>query len=99
MVGSTCGPGNLTPSANPRFTGTLTLNPASPTSTPQIRVVPPGAGTVTVRYAAGVLHWQEPGAPEDTITPGVYTVSATLAGYTLDHRSAFNCEAGAPPAP
>ena len=93
-VGETCGPGNLTPSANPRFTGTLTLNPASPTSTPQIRVAPPGAGTVTVRYDAGALHWQEPGAPEDTITPGVYTVSVTLAGYGPIVDQPFKCEAG-----
>ena len=50
---------------------------------------------VTVRYDAGTLHWQEAGAPEDTITPGVYTVTATLAGYTLLVTPyAFNCEAG-----
>ncbi len=94
-VGESCGPGNLTPSANPRFTGTLTLNPESPTSTPQIRVTPPGVGTVTVRYAAGVLHWQEPGAPEDTITPGLYTVSVTLAGYGPIVDQPFNCVSGA----
>jgi hypothetical protein len=93
-VGSTCGPGDLAPTANPRFAGTLTLNPASPNATPQIRVVPPGTGTVTVRYDAGTLHWQEPGAPEDTITPGIYTVSVTLAGYTSITNQVFNCQTG-----
>jgi hypothetical protein len=94
VVGSTCGPGDLTPTANPRFAGTLTLNPPSPTSIPQIRVVTPGAGTVTVSYDAGTLHWQEPGAPEDSITPGIYTVSVTLAGYTSITNQSFNCQTG-----
>ena len=93
-AGATCGP-TIGMQSNPQFTGSLTLDPPSD-GIPKIDVKPPlGVGAVTLRYAAGVFSWQEVGQPAGIVTPGVYSVSVSLAGYGPIVDQSWDCESTA----
>ncbi|HEY5115112.1 MAG TPA: carboxypeptidase regulatory-like domain-containing protein [Nakamurella sp.] len=82
---------------NPTFSGNVTMLPPPPAGTTPASAVysVAGASNVTVTAdAAGVLTWQEAGAPANLVTPGTYTITASLTGYESQPVT-INCPAGA----
>lgn len=87
---------------NRQFVGSLTVLPTGqPVPGVSFRVTPQNsnAPAATVSLAGGsgpdglTLRWQEPGAPENWVTPGTYTVEVSLAGFE-SRAVTFTC---APP--
>ena len=84
---------------NPTFVGTVTVLPTTDGTSPALATYSVLSGPTPLPVisltanAAGVLTWQEAGAPTNLIRPGTYRIAATLGGFESQPLE-FTCGAG-----